>query len=239
MHSWDADGLDEVCWHPTNTWPPQPPQTASFVHPAGTQFQSAEEEGEKDAGAVAHVDEFAVTVHSGHRPLSAAKRGEPPSHVGGRVAAAVRGVAAAAARAMPGITTSSADDPATARELIGGMLGNTSPETGPKGTQVPAHAMAAEAPPAVLPFIASAEFAGTRPGYVFKTGSQGLGYYRDAPRPRLQSAREWLDGPFGQGTAIDCSDDMGGGERDHGPQRAGWLGMGHTAAIVPCGPAVA
>ena len=37
-------------------------------------------------------------------------------------------------------------------------------------------------------FVASSKFTGARPGYVFRTGSSGVGYYRDVPLSSTSSA---------------------------------------------------
>jgi len=43
------------------------------------------------------------------------------------------------------------------------------------------------------PFTPSATFTGARPGFVFKKGSSGVGYYRDGPGPSFGAAEEEID----------------------------------------------
>jgi hypothetical protein len=58
----------------------------------------------------------------------------------------------------------------------------------PVAAAAPAPAAAAAATAAGGLFIAAATFTGARPGYVFKSGSKGLGYYQDSTPAGLASA---------------------------------------------------
>ena len=61
-------------------------------------------------------------------------------------------------------------------------------------------------------FTPSAAFAGARPGYVFKRGEQGVGYYRDGPAPGAAIADEEIDIDDGDGDDGDGGGGGGGGD---------------------------
>ena len=74
----------------------------------------------------------------------------------------------------------------------GGMFQVTCPPGAAAGQQIqvavpaqPDQPLAPEGPD----FIASASFSGPKPGYAFKSGAQGMGYYRStAPTPSITTS---------------------------------------------------
>lgn len=65
----------------------------------------------------------------------------------------------------------------------------------------PASAAAAPAPTQPA-FVPSPAFAGARPGYLFKLGPQGLGYYLDTPVSAATPHRDGSSGRVGQAVGV-------------------------------------
>lgn len=85
---------------------------------------------------------------------------------------------------------------------------------------------AGSAPPSGKLYVASAKFSGRRPGYVFKLGSQGLGYYWDtavAPAPMQQQQQQEADLDTDAVAAPTADGDEG--------EEAGWRSMKTVAQL--------
>ena len=59
-------------------------------------------------------------------------------------------------------------------------------------------------------FLSAAKFAGARPGYVFKAGAEGLGYYKDAPAKKRKKSDGTGGAPTDQPAAGEGSRWLGG-----------------------------
>ena len=93
--------------------------------------------------------------------------------------------------------------------------------------QVAAAAATAAAAASGAPFIAALQFSGGRPGYIFKKGHKGLGYYQDAgpfATPAAAAAAVYPPPP-GAAAAVGVTSDADGGGS------GGWVGMRTVAEL--------
>lgn len=73
--------------------------------------------------------------------------------------------------------------------MSGGIAGQSKSTEPPRSASAAAAVASVSAPASIGPFIPADVFSGPRPGYVYKQGSQGTGYYEDAGPMAVQGGQ--------------------------------------------------